>query len=185
MSDSSIALKPVIDEPSKPIPSSSARLDLARRDREALQVPLDVREPQEQEVDPLLLDPPEHAACAPPDRSSPSAPALDLRHALPPFKHKSPGAPGAPEAPSPHELRSVYSSRLAGQPFELGLAAMVRDRAAVERERRSDHERAAASAARMPQTLPITPSTGPPPAWPTAFAWPADARTRSPARSSR
>ena len=30
----------------------------------------------------------------------------------------------------------------------------------------------AVSAARMPQTLPITPSTGPPPAWPIAFAWP-------------
>ena len=55
MSDSSIALKPVIDEPSKPMPSSSAPSSSLERDREALQVPLDVGEPEKDVLDPLLL----------------------------------------------------------------------------------------------------------------------------------
>ena len=60
MSDSSIALKPVIDEPSKPMPSSSAPSISLGRDREALQMPLDVREPEQDELDALVLDPLEH-----------------------------------------------------------------------------------------------------------------------------
>ena len=64
MSDSSIALKPVIDEPSKPIPSSSAPSTSLERDREALQMPLDVGEPEEEVVDALLLDLLQHGRLA-------------------------------------------------------------------------------------------------------------------------
>ena len=112
MSDSSIALKPVIDEPSKPIPSSSAASDLARGDREALQVPLDVGEPEQQELDPLVLDPLQHLL-ARLRIARRSRLALDLRHPRPPFKNtKAPDA-SAPEAPSPHE-RSESSGRGSG-----------------------------------------------------------------------
>ena len=45
-------------------------------------------------------------------------------------------------------------------------------RAAVEAERGREHSAPAVSAAADPQTLPITPSTGPPAAWPIASAWP-------------
>src|SRR5262249_14488140 len=74
-------------------------LDFARGDREALEMSLDVGEPEEQELDPLVLDPGEHLlprlriACRP-------RLALDLRHALLPSNTKAPDA-SAPEAASP------------------------------------------------------------------------------------
>ena len=56
MSDSSIALKPVIEEPSKPIPASNASSSSAGVDRERLQLAEDVREPEADEADVPLLD---------------------------------------------------------------------------------------------------------------------------------
>ena len=79
MSDSSIALKPVIDEPSKPMPSSSAPSDLADRDREALQMPLEIGEPEKHVVDARLLDRREHPLAGRRVRRR-SILALDLRH---------------------------------------------------------------------------------------------------------
>ena len=55
MSDSSIALKPVIEEPSKPMPASNASSSSADVDRERLQLPEDVREPEADEADLALL----------------------------------------------------------------------------------------------------------------------------------
>ena len=55
MSDSSIALKPVIDEPSKPAALEGV-LELLRVDREALQLAEDVREPEANEADVAVLD---------------------------------------------------------------------------------------------------------------------------------
>ena len=51
MSDSSIALKPVMDEPSKPMPSSRAPSTSLDRDREALEMPLEIGEPEQDVVD--------------------------------------------------------------------------------------------------------------------------------------
>ena len=51
MSDSSIALKPVIDEPSKPMPGLERVLQLGRVDRERLQLAQDVGEPEADEAD--------------------------------------------------------------------------------------------------------------------------------------
>ena len=51
MSDSSIALKPVIEEPSKPMPASKASVELGRVDREGLELTEDVREPEADEAD--------------------------------------------------------------------------------------------------------------------------------------
>ena len=56
MSDSSIRLKPVIDEPSKPMPSVERALELVLADGEALQLAEDVGEPQPDELDVVLLD---------------------------------------------------------------------------------------------------------------------------------
>ena len=55
MSDSSMALKPVIDEPSKPMPSSSAS-SISEGGSRSSSGDLEVGEPQEDEVDALLLD---------------------------------------------------------------------------------------------------------------------------------
>ncbi len=60
MSDSWMRLKPSIDEPSKPIPSSERALELLRRDRERLQEPEHVGEPQTDEPDAPLLDRAQH-----------------------------------------------------------------------------------------------------------------------------
>ena len=81
MSDSSIALKPVIDEPSKPIPSSSAASISLRSDREALQVPLEVGEPEEHVRDLLLLDLLQHLLARLRVGRRPVL-ALDHRHAV-------------------------------------------------------------------------------------------------------
>ena len=56
MSDSSIALKPVIDEPSKPMPSVEGVVELGAVDREGLQLTEDVGEPQPDEADVALGD---------------------------------------------------------------------------------------------------------------------------------
>ena len=103
MSDSSIALKPVIDEPSKPIPSSSAPSTSRGRDREALQVPLEIREPEQHELDASRL----RSAPAPRTRLPGSLVALgaDSTAAINSSfrKTKAPGAGVAPEATSPHD----------------------------------------------------------------------------------
>ena len=56
MSDSSIALKPVIEEPSKPMPASKRVVELGRVDRERLQLAEDVGEPEADEADVALGD---------------------------------------------------------------------------------------------------------------------------------
>ncbi len=55
MSDSSIGLKPVIEDPSKPIPPSKASSSSDGVDREALELTEHVREPQADEADVLSL----------------------------------------------------------------------------------------------------------------------------------
>ena len=56
MSDSSIALKPVIDEPSKPIPSSSAPSSSLGVIAKLFRCPSRSVNQQEHELDALLLD---------------------------------------------------------------------------------------------------------------------------------
>ena len=56
MSDSSIGLKPVIEEPSKPMPPSKASSSSDGVDREALQLAEHVGEPEADEADVVLLD---------------------------------------------------------------------------------------------------------------------------------
>jgi hypothetical protein len=101
MSDSSIALKPVIDEP-------SGALDLARRDREALQVALQVGEPEEDVLAALVADLLEDAPSRRGIRRRPVL-ALDHRHTsenLPWKMQKDPGRAGAQACrPRPRRLR--------------------------------------------------------------------------------
>ena len=59
-----------------------------------------------------------------------------------------------------------------GQLLQFRLTAVMRDRAGVEREGRRDHDRARGQGGADAGTFPMTPSTGPPPAWPIAFACP-------------
>ena len=54
MSDSSIALKPVIEEPSKPIPPSNASASSVALIENAFRLPEDVGEPQADEADVAL-----------------------------------------------------------------------------------------------------------------------------------
>ena len=56
MSDSSIGLKPVIEEPSKPVAAREGVLELGGVDREALELAEDVREPEADEADVALGD---------------------------------------------------------------------------------------------------------------------------------
>src|SRR6185312_1202951 len=85
--------------------------ELADRDREALQVALDVREPEEDEVDALLLDPREDLLARRLARRRPVL-ALHLRHWIPPQKCEKPQAPGtAPEAPLPRRLGQSIRAR--------------------------------------------------------------------------
>ena len=56
MSDSSMALKPVIELPSKPMPPSNASSSSPALMRERLQLAQDVREPEADEADAALLD---------------------------------------------------------------------------------------------------------------------------------
>ncbi len=79
MSDSSIALKPVTDDPSKPIPVLKGGCQLVTRDREALEPPDQIGEPQPHELTPPRRpgQQPAGAAWATPPwwcRSSPSCP---------------------------------------------------------------------------------------------------------------
>src|SRR5262245_55255758 len=114
MSDSSIALKPVIDEPAKPIPSSRAAssslggtaTDLARADRERLQVPLEVGEPEQEELDPVVLDPLESVLAGLLAGGGPVL-RLDLRHTYASLNAKSPER-GSPEAPLPLHVIGGY-----------------------------------------------------------------------------
>src|SRR5205823_7214934 len=82
---------------------------LARRHGEALQVALDVREPEQQEVDVLVLQPLQRlpprlrfARCP--------GPALDLRNTKTSLKNKSPRR-RAPEATSPRSERESIRLR--------------------------------------------------------------------------
>jgi hypothetical protein len=82
MSDSSIALKPVIDRV----------LDLARRHCKRLEMALDVGEPQEDELDALVPDPLHDVATGLLARRCP-VPALDLRHGNLLLKTRKPQTP--------------------------------------------------------------------------------------------
>ncbi len=140
MSDSSMALKPVIDEPSKPIPSSSALLDLGGRDREALQVTLEVGEPQEDEVDALLLDSFEDTASLRRIARRPVSRLCHLRHLSSSKNAKSPGR----RCPRPRRLKRRCQSTGAGRTVaELRLTAVMAYRPSVQGEGGRQHERAA------------------------------------------
>src|SRR4029453_12454984 len=104
-------------------------LYLARRDREALQVPFDVREPEEQEFDLLVPDPLQHV---PPRLRIARRPrlALDLRHAPSSLQTRKPRALPAPEAPSPTNALSLQ------QPRPEAPRAPVRGRGGRSRARR-------------------------------------------------
>src|SRR5256714_11140365 len=135
MSDSSIALKPVIDEPSKPIPSSSAASISLGVTAKLFRCPsMSVNQRSRNSI------PSSWIRLSTRLRASGSLVALGLLSTccatLPPFKHKS---PGRPQRPRPRRLRtgSVYSSG-DRQLLELGLAAVVRHRAGEEAERRPD-----------------------------------------------
>src|SRR5207249_10035026 len=78
-------------------PVVERRLDLARRDREALQVPLDIGEPEQQEIDVLVLQPLERLSARLGIARRPG-PALDLRHSGTSLKKRKPQTPAAPEA---------------------------------------------------------------------------------------
>ena len=56
MSDSSIALKPVIEEPSKPMPPSKASSSSSGLIEKLFSWPEDVREPEPDEADVAVLD---------------------------------------------------------------------------------------------------------------------------------
>src|SRR5207302_3872657 len=71
-------------------PIVESALDLVRGDREALQVAFDVREPEEDELDALLLHPLEDVLARVLARRRP-VPALDLRHERLLENAKSPG----------------------------------------------------------------------------------------------
>ena len=77
MSDSSIALKPVIDEPSKPIPSSSAPSISDGRHGERLEVALEVGEPEQDVLDLLVAERLEHRS---PRRDARRRAVLGLHH---------------------------------------------------------------------------------------------------------
>jgi hypothetical protein len=59
-SDSSIRLNPVIEAPSKPTPVVERAAQLVAADRERLQLPEDVGEPEADELDVLFVDATEH-----------------------------------------------------------------------------------------------------------------------------
>ena len=82
MSDSSIALKPVIEEPVEAHPVVERALELLQRDGKALQVALDVREPGVDELDVLVLDLHQHALARGQVALRPAG--LDLRLQPPP-----------------------------------------------------------------------------------------------------
>src|SRR4029079_4997817 len=122
-------------------PVVERRLHLARGDREALQVPLDVREPEEQELDPLVLDPPEHALPRLGIARRPRL-ALDLRHARS-FPENT-KAPGASRARGPVASKNALSLP---QPEAAAPRAPARGRGARSRGRR-DREPARSPALR-------------------------------------
>src|SRR5439155_25842209 len=135
MSDSSIALKPVIDEPSKPIPSSSAAAISLGVTAKLFRCPsMSVNQSSRNSISSPLI------RLRTSLRASGSLVALGLLSTCatlaPPFK---PESPGRVPRPRPRRLRtgSVYN-RVDGQLGELRLAAFVRDRAAVEAESRRD-----------------------------------------------
>ena len=94
----------------EPHPVVERAFDLARRDREALQVPLDVAEPEQEELHALVLDPLQHLL---PLRRIARRPVLRLHHRHPNrlLKQKAPGAGREPEATSPHKTARLYQAR--------------------------------------------------------------------------
>src|SRR5207237_9613486 len=135
MSDSSIALKPVIDEPSKPIPSSSAASISLGVTAKLFRCPsMSVNHSRRNSI------PSSWIRLSTLLRASGSLVALGLLSTCatlaPPFKTEKPRA-----LPRPRRrrlrTRSVYR-RLDRQLGELRLAPLVCDRAAVEPQRRRD-----------------------------------------------
>src|SRR4029079_14944493 len=160
MSDSSIALKPVIDEPSKPIPSSSAAsisLGVTAKlfSGPSMSVNQSRRNSRRSSWIRLRTF----------FRASGSLVALGSLSTcttlVPPFKQKSPGRSWRPR---PRRLRtgSVYN-RLDRQIGQLRLAALVGDRAAVEAERGRDHGRTCGQRGRGPPDVADHAKDGPPP----------------------
>src|SRR5438034_3758278 len=137
MSDSSIALNPVIDDPSKPIPSSSASSISLGVTAKLFRCPsMSVNQRSRNSIPASLIRPSTFL------RASGSLVALGLLSTCatdrPPFKTQK---PRTLQRPRPHRLRTslVYRSR-ERQLTQLGLAALMRDRAAVEAERRPDRK---------------------------------------------
>ena len=108
MSDSSIALKPVIDEPSKPMPSSSAPSSSSGVIAKLFRCPS--RSVNQRSIDsmPSVLH---FASTACPGLLARRRPVLRLdlfRHLSPPENEKAPSAvTSAPEASSPSDSRSI------------------------------------------------------------------------------
>ena len=98
-------------------PVVERRLDLGRGDREALQVPLEVGEPEEDVLD-LLLSISFRTACAPPDRTSPDACSRSSPFVFPPLRTKKAPEAGrsASEATSPRKTSQSTRRRVVGRP---------------------------------------------------------------------
>src|SRR5262245_38420769 len=141
MSDSSIALKPVIDEPSNPIPSSSAASISLGVTAKLFRCPsMSVNQRSRNSIRSSLI---RSRTCL---LASGSLVALGLLSTCatlsPPFKTRKPRALSGARGRVASERGSVYSSR-GGQLLELRLAAVVGDRACVEPERGRDGGRPA------------------------------------------
>src|SRR3954464_4779639 len=147
MSDSSIALKPVIDEPSKPIPSSSAASISLGVTAKLFRCPsMSVNQSSRNSICSSLI------RLSTLLRASGSLVALGLLSTCaplaPPFKTQTPRTLPRPRR---HRLRtvSVYRSR-ERQLFQLGLAPLVADRPAVEAQSRCDRRGARCEGGRNP-----------------------------------
>jgi len=140
-------LKPVIDEPSKPIPSFRAPSISLGCHGKALEMPLEIREPQQQVLDALLLDLLQHVPCAP--RGSDVARSLPLDHrqrvvvSSPENRKKTPGRRTTrPKASSPRMWRKSTPRGVdIFQPERLQLSVALRVPLAGPEDRETDRNR--------------------------------------------
>ena len=124
-------------------PVVERRLDLGRGDREALQVPLEVGEPEEDVLDTLVPDLLRGRGPAPPDRTSPGACSRSSPYGGSSFENEK--SPGGGEIRvrgnvATKDDRSLHRRRVDSQ---LRLTAVIADRPAVESERRDERRRRA------------------------------------------